>query len=63
MLSMGVSGIRVDAAKHIHPTDLANIFKKLKLNLGGGELPEDFTAYLEVLFGGERSFNVWWWRL
>ena len=55
MLSMGVSGIRVDAAKHIHPTDLANIFKKLKLNLGGGELPEDFTAYLEVLFGGEKD--------
>ena len=55
MLSMGVSGIRVDAAKHIHPTDLAAIFKKLKDNLGGGELPEDFTAYLEVLFGGEKD--------
>ena len=55
MLSMGVSGIRVDAAKHIHPTDLAAIFKKLKDNLGGCELPEDFTAYLEVLFGGEKD--------
>ena len=55
MLSMGVSGIRVDAAKHIHPTDLAAIFKILKDNLGGGELPEDFTAYLEVLFGGEKD--------
>ena len=22
MLSMGVSGVRIDAAKHIHPTDL-----------------------------------------
>ena len=55
MLSMGVSGIRVDAAKHIAPNDLAAIFKKLKDNLGGGELPEDFTAYLEVLFGGEKD--------
>ena len=55
MLSMGVSGIRVDAAKHIAPIDLAAIFKKLKDNLGGGELPEDFTAYLEVLFGGEKD--------
>ena len=55
MLSMGVSGIRIDAAKHIHPNDLAAIFRKLKDNLGGGELPEDFTAYLEVLFGGEKD--------
>jgi len=55
MLSMGVSGIRVDAAKHISPADLAQIFKKLKDNLGGGELPDDFTAYLEVLFGGEKD--------
>ena len=55
MLSMGVSGIRVDAAKHISPLDLAQIFKKLKNNLGGGELPDDFTAYLEVLFGGEKD--------
>jgi alpha-amylase len=55
LLSMGVSGIRIDAAKHVHPTDLAQIFKKLKDNLGGGELPDDFTAYLEVLFGGEKD--------
>ena len=55
LLSMGVSGVRIDAAKHISPTNLAHIFKKLKDNLGGGELPEDFTAYLEVLFGGEKA--------
>ena len=55
MLSMGVSGIRVDAAKHIAPQYLAQIFKRLKDNLGGGELPEDFTAYLEVIIGGERD--------
>jgi len=55
MLSMGVSGIRIDAAKHINPYFLSFIFKKLKDNLGGGDLPEDFTAYLEVLFGGEKD--------
>ena len=55
MLSMGVSGIRVDAAKHIAPQYLAQIFKRLKDNLGGGELPEDFTAYLEVIIGGEKD--------
>ena len=55
MISMGVSGIRIDAAKHISPKNLAMIFKKLKNNLGGGELPDDFTAYLAVLFGGEKD--------
>ena len=55
LLSMGVSGIRIDAAKHINPYQLSQIFKKLKDNLGGGELPDDFTAYLEVLFGGEKE--------
>ena len=55
LLTMGVSGIRIDAAKHINPYFLAVIFKKLKDNLGGGELPDDFTTYLEVLFGGEKD--------
>ena len=55
LLSVGVSGVRIDAAKHISPSNLAQIFKKLKDNLGGGELPDDFTAYLEVLFGGEKD--------
>ena len=55
MLSMGVSGIRIDAAKHIAPQYLAQIFKRLKDNLGGDDLPEDFTAYLEVIIGGERD--------
>ena len=55
MLSMGVSGIRIDAAKHIAPKYLAQIFKRLKDNLGGDDLPEDFTAYLEVIIGGERD--------
>ena len=55
LLTMGVSGIRIDAAKHINPYYIAVIFKKLKDNLGGWDLPEDFTAYLEVLFGGEKD--------
>ena len=55
LLSMGVSGVRIDAAKHIYPSSLASIFKKLKNNLGGDEFPEDFTAYLEVLFGNEKE--------
>ena len=55
LLSVGFSGMRIDAAKHIHPSSLANIFGKLKQNLGGGELPDDYVAYLEVLFGNERE--------
>ena len=55
LLSMGVSGIRIDAAKYIHPTDLVAILKKIKDNLGGSELPEDFIVYLEILFEGEKN--------
>lgn len=55
LISMGVSGIRIDAAKHISPENLSEIFLRFKKNLGGGELPDDFTAYLEVLFGGEKD--------
>jgi alpha-amylase len=47
LLSIGVSGIRVDAAKHMQPPDLAAIFAKLKANMGGS-LPDDFVAWLEV---------------
>jgi alpha-amylase len=35
LLAIGFSGFRIDAAKHISPTNLAEIFKKLKNNLGG----------------------------
>ena len=51
---MGFSGFRIDAAKHISPTNLAAIFAKLKTNLGGS-LPEDFITYLEVIIGGEKD--------
>ena len=55
LLSMGVSGISIDAAKYIHPKDLVAILKKIKDNLGGSELPEDFIVYLEILFEGEKN--------
>lgn len=54
MLSIGVSGVRIDAAKHISPDNLAAIFKKVADNMGGS-LPSDFTAYLEVIIGGEKD--------
>ena len=34
LLSIGFSGFRVDAAKHIRPEDLVAIFVKLKQNMG-----------------------------
>lgn len=52
LLSIGFTGFRVDAAKHIHPADLAVIFKKFKDNLGG-QFPDDWFTWLEVLTGGE----------
>jgi len=55
LLSVGFSGFRIDAAKHISPDNLAAIFSKFKQNLGGGELPDDFITYLEVIIGGEKD--------
>ncbi|PRP89569.1 hypothetical protein PROFUN_00833 [Planoprotostelium fungivorum] len=54
LISIGFSGFRVDAAKHIKPDDLVAIFSKLKRNLGGS-LPEDFFTWWEVLLGGEAQ--------
>ena len=51
-LGAGASGIRLDAAKHICPDDIAAIFGKAKTYMGGA-LPNDFMAYLEVIIGGE----------
>lgn len=51
LLSMGFSGFRIDAAKHISPANLAAIFAKFKSNLGG-QIPDDFITYLEVIIGG-----------
>ena len=54
MMSIGFTGFRMDAAKHIHPKDIAAIFGKFKMAMGGS-LPEDFLTYLEVLTGGESQ--------
>eukprot|EP01130_Rhizamoeba_saxonica_P001671 TRINITY_DN11542_c0_g1_i2.p1 TRINITY_DN11542_c0_g1~~TRINITY_DN11542_c0_g1_i2.p1 ORF type:complete len:376 (+),score=86.17 TRINITY_DN11542_c0_g1_i2:1477-2604(+) len=54
LISLGFSGFRIDAAKHIQPTDLVAIFTKLKRNLGGS-FPDDFITWLEVLLGGEAQ--------
>ncbi|KAK2943058.1 putative Pancreatic alpha-amylase [Blattamonas nauphoetae] len=57
LLSIGFSGFRIDAAKHIHPKDLAAIFAKFKASLGGN-IPEDWITWLEVLTGGESWLLV-----
>lgn len=54
LISIGFSGFRIDAAKHIYPESLAAILAQLKENLGGS-LPEDFITYLEVIIGGEKD--------
>ena len=55
LLSIGFSGFRMDAAKHIKPDSIAAILYKFKTNLGGGELPDDWITWLEVLLGGEKD--------
>jgi alpha-amylase len=54
LLSIGLSGFRVDAAKHMKPDDLVSIFLKLKRNMGG-TLPVDFITWWEILLGGESD--------
>ena len=55
LISIGFSGFRMDAAKHIYPKSIAAILAKFKRNLGGGDLPDDFFTWLEVLLGGEKD--------
>eukprot|EP01106_Pelomyxa_sp_JSP_P018092 TRINITY_DN795_c0_g1_i4.p1 TRINITY_DN795_c0_g1~~TRINITY_DN795_c0_g1_i4.p1 ORF type:complete len:459 (-),score=124.91 TRINITY_DN795_c0_g1_i4:114-1490(-) len=54
LMSIGHSGFRVDAAKHICPDDTVAIFSKFRRNMGG-TLPSEFIAWLEILLGGEAS--------
>lgn len=56
-MSIGISGFRIHAAKHIHSVDLAVIFKKFKDNLGGS-FPDDWFTWLKVITGGESSLLV-----
>lgn len=55
LLSIGFSGFRIDAAKHMGPSNIAAILNKFKSKLGGGDLPSDFITYLEVIIGGEKD--------
>lgn len=54
LLSIGFSGFRIDAAKHIYPKSLAAILAKFKRNLGGS-FTDDFITWLEVIIGGEKD--------
>jgi alpha-amylase len=54
LISIGISGFRVDAAKHIQPDDLVQIFTKFRRNMGGN-FPEDYISWLEILLGGESD--------
>lgn len=47
LLSIGFSGFRIDAAKHIGPTSVSQILARLKTKMGGS-LPDDFITWLEV---------------
>ncbi|KAF3318176.1 hypothetical protein TWF173_008911 [Orbilia oligospora] len=55
LLSIGFSGFRVDAAKHIGPTNTAQILARFKQKLGGGTLPADWISWHEVIMGGEAN--------
>jgi len=54
LISIGFSGFRIDAAKHIQPDDLVAIFTLFRMKVGG-TLPDDFIAWLEVILGGESD--------
>ncbi|GIQ84238.1 glycoside hydrolase, family 13 [Kipferlia bialata] len=54
LLSVGFSGHRIDAAKHIHPNDIGAILGNVRDRMGGS-MPEDYISWLEVLLGGEKS--------
>lgn len=55
LLSIGFSGFRIDAAKHIKPDSLAAILAKFKGLMGNTDLPDDWVTWLEVLLGGEKD--------
>ncbi|KAI5805479.1 glycoside hydrolase superfamily [Peziza echinospora] len=55
LLSLGLSGFRIDAAKHIGPASTAQILRRVKAKMGGVEMPEDWLVWLEVIMGGEAQ--------
>ncbi|KAJ3396067.1 hypothetical protein HDU92_004192 [Lobulomyces angularis] len=57
LFSIGVSGFRVDAAKHIGPQDMSKILAALKQKLGGN-FPPDFISWMEILMGPGGEADV-----
>ncbi|KAJ6561492.1 glycoside hydrolase family 13 protein [Mycena vulgaris] len=64
LLSLGVSGFRMDAAKHIDPADLATIFSNLdaspyitmEVSDGGASNPSQYVALGDVIEFGATSY-------
>ncbi|KAG9246794.1 glycoside hydrolase superfamily [Calycina marina] len=57
LLSIGFSGYRLDAAKHIGPASMAAILGRVRRKMGG-QLPPDFLVWLEVLMGAEEKHHL-----
>ena len=53
LISIGISGFSINAALFMLPSNYFEIFKKLKINLGNEELPEDFLTYFYFNFKNE----------
>ena len=58
LISLGISGISIVNARHISPNNYASIFNKLKNNLGGSELPDDFIAILELSYQDNKDIML-----
>lgn len=54
LLSVGFSGFRIDAAKHMGPNNIAQILARFKTKMGGS-LPTNFITWLEIIIGGEKD--------
>ena len=50
LISLGITGFSIYNGKFISNTDYAEIFEKLKNNLGNGEFPDDFIIIIELIF-------------
>jgi len=57
LLSIGFSGARLDAAKHIGPSSMAAILGRVRRKMGG-QMPPDFLFWLEVLMGAEEKGHL-----
>ena len=58
LLSLGISGFIINNGKHISPSSFAEIFGKLKVNLGGSDFPDDIIISLEITIGNEYNMLI-----